>query len=91
MQEMQKLGKVQYNTAGVADSAVAAQGVESFYGEEDKVWKKLLSERHQVTPDLRVVWKDGVSGADGIEGAWDLLCNGKVGASEALVYRVQRS
>lgn len=85
----QDIGRVQYNTSGVIDSALVARGAEVLYEELAQEWEKLLSKRHLTFPDLEIIWKDGVNGADGIEGGWDLLNNGKVGASEALVYRVQ--
>lgn len=90
-QEMQDLGKIQYNTSGVADTMVATQGEDAFYGSLAVKWEKWLSERHLSMPDLDIIWKNGVTGKDGIEGAWDMLCSGEVGAGEALVYRVQRT
>lgn len=89
MKKRQDFGMVQYNTSGVIDTALAARGAETLSGEVAQEWEKLLNERHLAFPDLKIIWKDGVFGADGIEGGWDLLDKGKVGASEALVYRVQ--
>jgi hypothetical protein len=85
----QDLGWVQYNTSGVIDTVVAVRGPDVLYQELAQEWERLLRMRHLAFPDLEIVWKEGVSGVDGIEGGWDLLNNGKVGASEALVYRVQ--
>ena len=87
---MKSLAKIQYNTAGIIDSLVISQGAEALHTELDSTLEKFMNERHLSMPDLNLVWKDGVNGGDGIEEGWDLLCNGKVGANEAYLYRVQR-
>ncbi|KAJ5222912.1 uncharacterized protein N7469_009152 [Penicillium citrinum] len=91
MQELKTLAKIQYNTAGVVDSVIASQGAEALHTDLANALEDFMSERHLSMPDLNLVWKDGVVGGDGIEGGWDLVCNGRIGANEAYVYRVQRA
>jgi hypothetical protein len=37
---------------------------------------------------LKPVWGQGMKGPHGVEGGWDLLCAGNMGAAEGLVYRL---
>lgn len=86
---MLELGKVQYNTSGIEDSLIEAMGIGPFFETLDVKGKQLLDDRQQWLPGVEIVWGRGVFGTSGIEGAWDRLCQGQVGAEEALVYQVQ--
>ena len=48
----------------------------------------MLDNRHNLPGKL--VWGRGVSGATGIEGAWERLSQAQVDADEYLVYQVQQ-
>lgn len=86
---MAELGKVQYNTSGVQDMILETIGPEAYFAARGAQWEKWLDERHLSEPGKQIVFGSGVSGADGIEGGWDRLCHGQVGAEEGLVYKMQ--
>ena len=65
---MSKLGKVQYNTSGVQDAVMQANGTEAYFDKLAYVWDEWHSTRHASIPDMRIVWGEGISGASGIEG-----------------------
>ncbi|KGO46291.1 Protein of unknown function DUF2855 [Penicillium expansum] len=83
---MEELGKVQYNTSGVQDTVLESVGPEAYFATRDAQWEKWLDERHLSEPGLQIVFGSGVSG---VEGGWDRLCRGQVGAEEGLVYKMQ--
>ncbi|OCK74904.1 hypothetical protein K432DRAFT_386526 [Lepidopterella palustris CBS 459.81] len=37
---------------------------------------------------LKLVWGEGMKGPDGVEGGWNRICSGSLGAAEGLVYRL---
>ncbi|KAJ5232860.1 hypothetical protein N7468_005816 [Penicillium chermesinum] len=82
------LGKIQYNTSSIEDVGIATKGENGFFESLGPKWERLLDQRHQWAPDLKMIWGDGVSGPEGIEGGWDRVANGRVGADEARVYRL---
>ncbi|KAJ5971383.1 uncharacterized protein N7479_001301 [Penicillium vulpinum] len=87
--ENEKLGKVQYNTSGVQDTILESVGPEAYFATKAVQWEKWLDDRHLSVPGKQIVFGHGVSGADGIEGGWDRLCQGQVRAEEGLVYKMQ--
>lgn len=86
-EEMSRLGKVQYNTSGVQDTVMQLNGAEAYFDTISPLWDQWLRSRHRSIPDMRIVWGKGISGADGVEGGWQRLCQGLVGGGEGLVYR----
>lgn len=84
-----KLGKVQYNTAGVQDTILETIGPEAYFTNRSAHWEKWLDERHLSVPGMQIVFGRGVLGVHGIEGGWERLCHGQVGAEEGLVYKMQ--
>ncbi|KAJ5193363.1 hypothetical protein N7449_009505 [Penicillium cf. viridicatum] len=86
---MTELGKVQYNTSGVQDTILETVGPEAYFEIRGAQWEKWLDERHLSEPGTKIVFGSGVSGADGVEGGWERLCHGQVGAEEGLVYKIQ--
>ncbi|CAI7665223.1 unnamed protein product [Penicillium viridicatum] len=82
-----ELGKVQYNTSGVQDTILETVGPEAYFATRDAQWEKWLDERHLSEPGMKIVFGSGVSGTDGVEGGWERLCHGQVGAEEGLVYK----
>ncbi|KGO78344.1 Protein of unknown function DUF2855 [Penicillium italicum] len=84
-----ELGKVQYNTSGVQDTILETVGPEAYFAARGAQWEKWLDERHLSEPGMKIVFGSGVSGAGGVEGGWDRLCRGQVGAEEGLVYKLQ--
>ncbi|KAJ5371763.1 Protein of unknown function DUF2855 [Penicillium concentricum] len=85
----EKLGKVQYNTSGVQDTILGSIDPEAYFATKGAQWERWLDERHLSVPGKQIVFGRGVSGADGVEGGWDRLCDGQVGADEGLVYKIQ--
>ena len=85
---MSKLGKVQYNTSGVQDAVMKADGAEAYFYKLAHRWDEFYRARHASVPDMRIVWGEGISGARGVEGGWERLCKGQVGGGEGLVYRL---
>jgi hypothetical protein len=83
---MEKIGKIQFNTSGVRDSAVELTGAETYYGEVQPVWGDWIRVSHEITPDIQVTLGRGISGDEGIEKGWSRLCLGSVGTKEGLVY-----
>ncbi|CAI7590887.1 unnamed protein product [Penicillium glandicola] len=86
---MAELGKVQYNTSGVQDTILESVGPETYFATRGAQWEKWLDERHLSVPGMQILLGRGVSGPDGVEGGWDRLCHGQVGAEEGLVYKMQ--
>ncbi|KAJ5926268.1 hypothetical protein N7516_008041 [Penicillium verrucosum] len=86
---MAELGKVQYNTSGVQDTILETVGPEAYFATIGAQWEKWLDERHLSEPGMKIVFGSGVCGADGVEGGWERLCHGQVGAEEGLVYKIQ--
>ena len=85
---MLKLGKVQYNTSGVQDAVMQANGAKAHFDKLVHIWDEWYRTRHASIPDMRIVWGAGISGASGLEGGWEKLCKSQVGGSEGLVYRL---
>ncbi|KAJ5555682.1 hypothetical protein N7535_008116 [Penicillium sp. DV-2018c] len=86
---MKELGKIQYNTSGVQDTILASGDAEAYFAKKSAQWEKWLDGRHLRVPGMQVVFGQGVSGAGGIEGGWEKLCNGQVAPEEGLVYKMQ--
>ncbi|KFY61870.1 hypothetical protein V496_04829 [Pseudogymnoascus sp. VKM F-4515 (FW-2607)] len=86
-EEMSRFGKVQYNTSGVQDTVMQLNGAATYFDTVTQLWDQWLRNRHRSIPDMRIVWGKGISGADGIEGGWQRLCQGLVDGGEGLVYR----
>jgi hypothetical protein len=86
---MARLGKVQYNTSGVQDTILETCDPEAYFAKRSAKWEKWLDDRHLSVPGKQVVFGRGVSGAEGVEGGWERLCHGQVGADEGLVYKMQ--
>jgi len=84
-----ELGKVQYNTSGVQDTVLESMDQEAYFGTQKELWNQWLDERHLSVPGMQIVLGSGVSGIDGVEGGWERLCHGEVGAEEGLVYKMQ--
>jgi hypothetical protein len=83
---MQTIGKIQFNTSGVRDSAVELTSAQDYYGHVQPVWEDWMRVSHEITPDIQVTLGRGVSGDEGIEKGWSRLCLGSVGTQEGLVY-----
>ncbi|KAI2674363.1 hypothetical protein CBS147333_8208 [Penicillium roqueforti] len=86
---MAELGKVQYNTSGVQDTILESVDPETYFKTRGEQWEKWLDDRHLSVPGMQIVFGSGVSGPNGIEGGWERLCHGQVGAEEGLVYKMQ--
>ena len=86
---MAELGKVLFNTSGVQDTILESVGAEAYFATKSAQWEKWLDVRHLSEPGMKIVFGSGVSGAGGVEGGWERLCHGQVGAEEGLVYKVQ--
>ena len=84
---MAQLGKVQYNTSGVQDAVMRADGAEAYFDQLTHRWDEYYRARGASAPDMRITWGEGVSGDRGVEGGWERLCKGQVGGDEGLVYR----
>lgn len=77
--------RIQMNTAGIQDVAIAKIGAEQFFAEKDQASRNFLEQGG--TQGLDLQWGEGVKGDNGIEGGWRMLCGGKAG-NVGLVYRV---
>ena len=85
---MGELGMIQLNTSPILEAVLEVRDHEKVFEELYERWNHWLENRELVAPDLRLVWGKGVVGPEGIEGGWDLLCQGKVKPDEALVYQL---
>lgn len=85
---MLRLGKVQFNASGVQDTVMQFNGAEAYFDHITPLWNQWERTRHRSIPDMQIVWGKGISGAGGVEGGWERLCQGRVGAEEGLVYRL---
>ncbi|KAH8892145.1 hypothetical protein GQ53DRAFT_793943 [Thozetella sp. PMI_491] len=88
MQEMSNLGILRFNSVRVRDAAIQSNGAEDFNASVQPVWEDWLRISHSIMPDIRITVGQGISGADGVEGGWDRLSKGLVGAQEGLVYEL---
>lgn len=78
-----RLGKIQYNTSGVRDRAMKAAGAAEYLRTVDEAWERFYREKGFGDMTLRRL--AGVQGADGIEGAWQNLCDGNVSPGVGIV------
>ncbi len=86
---MARLGKIQYNTAGVLDTLFKAHGAGAYFESFTPLWEQwLCHDRLLSAKDMKVVWGKGIAGAEGVERGWERLSRGEVGAGEGLVYRL---
>jgi Protein of unknown function (DUF2855) len=85
---LSRLKKIQYNASAVQTAAMEISGTDTYFHTLTSLWLLWLENRHQFVPDLQILWGKGVSGADGIEGGWEKLCQGKVNPDEGLVYQL---
>ncbi|PQE20810.1 hypothetical protein CJF30_00002132 [Rutstroemia sp. NJR-2017a BBW] len=83
-----RLGKVLYNTSGVRDAVIACGGREALVQAEKAAWEKWIGESREFMPDMQIKMGVGIKGSDGVEGGWERLCKGSVGATEGLVYKL---
>lgn len=85
-----RLGAVRCNASGIREEAQAAIGEARFFSDQDAAFDKLLTEQLAGGGDAVLGVKLGVykglRGADGIEGGWDRVCNGKVKGGEGLSF-----
>lgn len=77
--------RVQMNTAGIQDVAIAKVGAEKFFAEKDDACRDFLE--HGGPKGLELQWGEGVNGQSGIEGGWRMLCDGQAG-NVGLVYKL---
>ncbi|KAL4924813.1 DUF2855 family protein [Aspergillus undulatus] len=82
------LNKQQFNTSPVVESAIRLTGMAKYQQELQHRFNLLLESRDSVAPDLRLVWGQGITGKDGLEGGWDALSASQVKPDEALLYHV---
>lgn len=80
------MGKVQFNTSAVRDSAIAQTTIEDFYDQVQLVWDDWMGVSREIMPNIQLRIGHGVSGDGGIEEGWRRLCQGAVGTEEGLVY-----
>ncbi|CAG8924734.1 unnamed protein product [Penicillium salamii] len=85
-ESMQKMGKIQFNTSGVRDSAVEWTSAQDYHDQVQPIWEDWMQVSHETTPDIQITLGRGVSGDEGIEKGWSRLCLGSVGTHEGLVY-----
>ncbi|BCS18072.1 DUF2855 family protein [Aspergillus puulaauensis] len=83
---MQTMGKIQFNTSAVRDTAIRQTSADDYYAHVQPVWDDWLRVSHDIMPDIRVTLGWGVSGEEGIERGWSRLCQGSVDTQEGLVY-----
>ncbi|KAL3488054.1 hypothetical protein BJX62DRAFT_253541 [Aspergillus germanicus] len=81
-------GIIQLNTGPILDAALRIQGARRVFEGLEERWGRWLADRQVAAPDLRLVWGEGITGEQGIQGGWDRLCRSEVNAEEALIYRV---
>ncbi|PYH77244.1 hypothetical protein BO82DRAFT_435932 [Aspergillus uvarum CBS 121591] len=83
-----QLGIVQLSTSSIMEAALGVVDHKKFFDEVDERWNHWLANRASAAPDLRLVWGNGVVGAEGLEGGWKSLCKSQLKPEEALVYRL---
>ncbi|PLB49879.1 hypothetical protein P170DRAFT_445323 [Aspergillus steynii IBT 23096] len=80
--------KIQYNTSGVQDTLLQGDNPGDYLTPVDERWGQWLNDRAVAVPDMRLVWRQGIDGPQGIHGGWERLCRGDVGSDECLVYEL---
>lgn len=75
------------NASTQRDAGMKYYGEAEYLGDLDKEFDRFLE--HDFVNVLKPIWGKGMTGADGIEGGWNHVCSGKLGAAEGLVYRLQ--
>lgn len=80
----QALGKVQFNTSGVRDRAMAEVegGAATYFNGVDEAWKRCYKEKG--LREVRFERYRDVEGGEGIEGAWEALCGRKLAPNKGL-------
>ncbi|KAG9228877.1 hypothetical protein BJ875DRAFT_476411 [Amylocarpus encephaloides] len=79
----QILKKVQLNTSGLRDRTKEAVGIDEFYGALEETWERWIEDGGSKGVSLRQM--KGVRGRDGIEGAWQDLCDRRVAPDTGIV------
>ncbi|KAK3947174.1 hypothetical protein QBC32DRAFT_355157 [Pseudoneurospora amorphoporcata] len=82
----QALGKVQFNTSGVRDWAVEAEGTVAYFEMVNEAWKRCYAETG--LGDVRLERYRSVEGTNGIEDAWEALCGQKLAPNAGIVVRL---
>jgi hypothetical protein len=84
----QKLQKIQVNTSTLRDLAIETAGDPAkWFDDFDEAWDRCVKEGG--IGAVEVLERKGVAGADGIEGAWKEVGQGKVRGDQCLVVHVQ--
>ena len=84
----EQLSKIQVNTSSLRDRAIEAEeSAAKWFTDMEDAWSRCISEGGM--GDIELLWRKGVSGANGIEGMWQDVCNGRVRGDQCLVVKVQ--
>ncbi|KAF7185543.1 hypothetical protein HII31_13040, partial [Pseudocercospora fuligena] len=78
--------RVQMNMSGIRDTALEVIGAEAYFRERDAAWEAFV-ERGGLSA-MRLEWLEGISGDQGLEGAWRKLCEQKVGPDACMAVKV---
>lgn len=85
-----RLGAVQCNASGIREEAMTAIGHAKFFREQDAEFDKFLKEQladgKGVVLGVKLRLLKALRGADGMEGTWDRLCQGKIEGGEGLAF-----
>lgn len=85
---MSKLGKIQYNTAGIQDTVMSRHGPKQYFDDQNKEWEKWLEGVKDNVGEMKIVWLKSVGGVASIEEAWERLCQGCVATDDGLVFKL---
>ncbi|TAQ87670.1 hypothetical protein B7494_g4021 [Chlorociboria aeruginascens] len=88
LQAIAKLGKIQFNTSGVRDTAMEREGTAAYFEKVALLQSQWNTDVPKFVKDMKLVWGKGVKGEDGIEGGYERLVRGEVAPHEGLVYRL---
>ena len=82
-----KLKVVKFSTSGVRDAAMEKLGEKEYFDQLLKAWGEWVEEA-SVLERMRLTWGEGMTGEEGIEGAWKRICERKLAPEEGLVFKL---
>jgi hypothetical protein len=84
----EQLKKIQLNTSALRDRAIEARDAAQWFKGMNDAWNRCIKESGM--GNIKMLWRKGVEGRDGIEGMWQDVCEGKLRGDQCMVVQLQK-
>lgn len=74
------------NASVQRDAGMMYYGEAEYLGDLDREFDRFID--NECVNALKLIWGKGMRGNNGVEGGWERVCSGNLGAAEGLVYRL---